>query len=313
MKVKLCPLCDSEMKKAHYCDVCKSFIWRPEILDMHYNAQERGMGEEDCAYGEAHNENDHGTNLNNEKNKRKAGGWIGTILFAVIILNAIISSLGGELVHFFTELGGGQKIEDVLDEVGIDEVLSAFDDRSETEEALLTGTEDDYSEAEDISYFELTKEELEDVLSAWANAEYGSPIRKTSDDMEQECVYEDAEGDEYTVPAILSQYGMGNDQEFLMVYTGSEADDILAIDASFRNPERAYSFFSAIAMTLDPDSGYDDSDWADVLDDLMNQSMDGFDEQQGSGHGSMTVDDMRVSVSKYADGEIWLMFDAVDD
>ncbi|MFR6156087.1 MAG: hypothetical protein ACLUI7_02215 [Coprococcus sp.] len=30
MKVKICPLCDSETKKAHYCDTCHSFIWRPE-------------------------------------------------------------------------------------------------------------------------------------------------------------------------------------------------------------------------------------------------------------------------------------------
>lgn len=59
MKVKICPLCDSEMKKAHYCDTCHSFIWRPEILDVHYNAQQRGMGEEDCAYGVSHDQKDH--------------------------------------------------------------------------------------------------------------------------------------------------------------------------------------------------------------------------------------------------------------
>ena len=59
MKVKICPLCDSDMKKAHYCDTCHSFIWRPEILDVHYNAQQRGMGEEDCAYGVSHDQKDH--------------------------------------------------------------------------------------------------------------------------------------------------------------------------------------------------------------------------------------------------------------
>lgn len=59
MKVRICPLCDSEMKKAHYCDTCHSFVWRPEILDVHYNAQQRGMGEEDCAYGAEHDKKDH--------------------------------------------------------------------------------------------------------------------------------------------------------------------------------------------------------------------------------------------------------------
>ena len=84
MKVKICPLCDSEMKKAHYCDTCHSFIWRPEILDVHYNAQQRGMGEEDCAYGVSHDQKDHRNDMlwkvfgcaeerrREEKNRKKA-------------------------------------------------------------------------------------------------------------------------------------------------------------------------------------------------------------------------------------------------
>lgn len=360
MKVKLCPLCDSEMKKAHYCDVCKSFIWRPEILDIHYNAQERGMGEEDCAYGAEHDVKDHGADwhkkfsdvlkkngekthdqrasssheevygtdahnhqqkhdkwkvsgMDAEKNKRKAGGCLGKIVLAVIILNAIVSSVGSDIIHFFTESAGEKKIENVLDEFGIEDMMSILDDQSETDEELLAGTENIYSDADGISYFPVTKEELEEMLSAWTSTEYGSPIRKTSEDIEQECVYEEADGNEYTVPTRLSQYSMGKDQEFLMVYTGNEVDNILAIDASFRNLEHAYSFFSAISMTLDPDSDYDDSDWSDVLDDLLDQSADDFDEQQGSGHGSENIDNMTISLSKYADGELWLMFDAAND
>lgn len=59
MRVKICPLCDSEMKKSHYCDTCKSFIWHPEIVDVHYNAEARGLGEIDCAYGDGHDRHDH--------------------------------------------------------------------------------------------------------------------------------------------------------------------------------------------------------------------------------------------------------------
>ena len=59
MIVKICPLCDSEMKKAHYCDVCHSFVWKPTILDVHYNTESRGRGEVDCAYGELHDKYDH--------------------------------------------------------------------------------------------------------------------------------------------------------------------------------------------------------------------------------------------------------------
>lgn len=50
MKIRVCPLCDQEMKKAHYCDTCKSFIWKPDYLDIHYNSNTRGRGEENCAY-----------------------------------------------------------------------------------------------------------------------------------------------------------------------------------------------------------------------------------------------------------------------
>lgn len=67
MIVKLCPLCDSEMKKAHYCDVCHSFVWKPQVMDIHYNTDTRGLGEVDCAYGETHDEKDH--------HMPKAGEW----------------------------------------------------------------------------------------------------------------------------------------------------------------------------------------------------------------------------------------------
>ena len=59
MIVKLCPLCDSEMKKAHYCDVCHSFVWKPQVMDIHYNTETRGKGEIDCSYGDAHDHYDH--------------------------------------------------------------------------------------------------------------------------------------------------------------------------------------------------------------------------------------------------------------
>ena len=54
MIVRICPMCDSEMTKAHYCDICHSWIWKPQMLDIHYNSQARGKGEVDCAYGDEH-------------------------------------------------------------------------------------------------------------------------------------------------------------------------------------------------------------------------------------------------------------------
>ena len=66
MIVRICPLCDSEMKKAHYCDTCHSFVWRPQMLDVHYNTQSRGLGEVDCSYGEEHDHYDHKRHIEQE-------------------------------------------------------------------------------------------------------------------------------------------------------------------------------------------------------------------------------------------------------
>ena len=167
MKVRMCPLCDSEMKKAHYCDTCHSFVWRPEILDVHYNAQQRGMGEEDCAYGAEHDKKDHygkhngrfsdvlkkagktskktssheevyGQNTQKttahhlskempDENKRKAGGCLAKIILAVIILNAVIGSVGSSLFNFFTGDEFRCHIENVLNELGIEDDISIWE------------------------------------------------------------------------------------------------------------------------------------------------------------------------------------------
>ncbi len=54
MKVRLCPYCDQEMKKAHRCDACKSFVWKANEVDVHYNSGNRRWDEESCAYDLKH-------------------------------------------------------------------------------------------------------------------------------------------------------------------------------------------------------------------------------------------------------------------
>lgn len=48
MKTRICPLCDQPMKKAHYCDSCNSFIWKPMYFDIHFNTGT--TYEADCSY-----------------------------------------------------------------------------------------------------------------------------------------------------------------------------------------------------------------------------------------------------------------------
>lgn len=72
MIVRMCPLCDSEMKKPHYCDACHSFIWKPDMIDIHLNTATRGKGEIDCSYGEVHDETDHRADTANERREAEA-------------------------------------------------------------------------------------------------------------------------------------------------------------------------------------------------------------------------------------------------
>lgn len=48
MKVRICPLCDQPMKKAHRCDYCHSFVWKPQYMDIHYNTDT--IQGKDCSY-----------------------------------------------------------------------------------------------------------------------------------------------------------------------------------------------------------------------------------------------------------------------
>ncbi len=132
MIVRICPMCDSEMKKTHYCDVCHSWIWKPQMLDVHFNSQTRGMGEPDCAYGDEHDAYHHmmgsdnkyyqndqkeangkhrakktqaraervqrQTNAGNKTDKKSVPG---IIIFVIVLLYILISFVAGELFEYF--------------------------------------------------------------------------------------------------------------------------------------------------------------------------------------------------------------------
>ncbi len=57
MKVRICPLCDQPMKKAHRCDYCNSFVWKPQYLDIHYNTDT--MKGQDCSYDSGEHDYDY--------------------------------------------------------------------------------------------------------------------------------------------------------------------------------------------------------------------------------------------------------------
>lgn len=117
MIVKLCPFCDSEMKKSHYCDACGSFVWKPQKMDIHYNTEARGLGEVDCAYGEVHDVRDHHIPKDNKtKDKGGKGNLVFRIILLVIIMYLVISAIiavaGVSLIRKIPS--GISKLEEIL-------------------------------------------------------------------------------------------------------------------------------------------------------------------------------------------------------
>ncbi len=138
MKVRLCPYCDSEMKKSHRCDVCNSFVWKPNVLDIHYNTEERGLGEVDCAYGSGHDDVHH-EEFRTRKVSRKINGKKISPVFIIIVVFWVIGALF-------------QAFESIFEDVGVENLTP------EPSDAPL--------DAFEVMYYSLFEEELDSYTGA---------------------------------------------------------------------------------------------------------------------------------------------------
>ena len=355
MKVKICPLCDSEMKKAHYCDTCHSFIWRPEILDVHYNAQQRGMGEEDCAYGVGHDQKNHkddiygkfsnalkkedkrkknrkkatsheevygsstqekagrsyridmsGTAM--EAKRRKAGGCLGKIVLAIIILNALLGSAGSHLIHYFTNGDFQDVIEELMDELGVDDADGSIGSDASSEEHYRELPEQEVSAYPDgcngYGHFELTADEAEQLLEAWGRTEYGKELQASGTPSEDNYIYT-YDGEETVYLQKMTYYSIDeNSSDYIMIYSDSANNKIHSITASFEDEEKAKSFYMTVVPNMDSASEKSSNELQSECDDF-------FDSVE-KGDGSVDIDNMSLYGTKYSDGEMWLTIDAVN-
>ena len=67
MKTRLCPYCDSVMKKKHRCDMCNSFVLKANVIDVHFNASGSDDRLESCAYDMRHEPLKNGAQISNYK------------------------------------------------------------------------------------------------------------------------------------------------------------------------------------------------------------------------------------------------------
>lgn len=130
MKIKTCPYCDSVMTKKHRCDVCNSFVWKPEEIEGNYKMQEETLtpNEYPNTSGNIKKANEKKTT---EKKPNKKVTAIFLICISVIIIGSFLTSETGEkfireIKYFFMDIFSGG------DDAGHYDV-SAYDDE-ETED-----------------------------------------------------------------------------------------------------------------------------------------------------------------------------------
>ncbi len=167
MIVRLCPFCDSEMKKAHYCDACGSFVWKPQKMDIHYNAETRGLGETDCAYGEVHDARDHHIPEDHiPKDKGGKGKLVFRIILLIIIMDLVISAIiaiaGAGL---FRKIPSGiSELEEVLNDE--EEELSEEPEYIEIEDDELASYPDGCT---DSDHFEVSIDDIQPEFEEWVS------------------------------------------------------------------------------------------------------------------------------------------------
>ncbi len=75
---RICPICDQEMKSAHYCGVCKRFVRDPWVREVDYYLNEsHPAGEQDCSYhnaGETDRARQHGWKPSGNTRSGQASG-----------------------------------------------------------------------------------------------------------------------------------------------------------------------------------------------------------------------------------------------
>lgn len=162
MIVRLCPFCDSEMKKAHYCDACGSFVWKAQKMDIHYNTETRGLGEIDCSYGEVHDARDHQI----PKDKSGRGKLVVRIILLIIIMNLVITA-----IITIAGVGAFRKIPS-----GFSELEELLDDEEEapSEGLEYIKIEDDelasYPEGcTNSDHFEVSIDDIRPEFEQWVN------------------------------------------------------------------------------------------------------------------------------------------------
>ncbi len=323
MKVKICPLCDSEMKKAHYCDTCKSFIWRPELLDIHYNAEARGKGEEDCAYGSVHDTYDHEdaasgkaarsrerkeTSRRQERrsertytgDKKKTKGRLSKIIAIILILNIIGSAVGGLFEIIEDRLDSFEFAQRIPESIAEEEVTAEVDYEDSYREIAGDELADYPDGCNGYAHFDMTQDELLRNLFAWSEIQAGVAPESAwhSEGDNYKFVYEKDEEWVY-LQKSCSFYHPSDEYSFVQINYDSVTERVHSVEAYLSQRSDAESLMVLLIKLLDEYAGRADQA------PLEQESTTFFNNVSGD-YYSMIYDDIRIYASESEDGYIWM-------
>ncbi|MGN0204309.1 MAG: hypothetical protein ACI4BB_07185 [Coprococcus sp.] len=319
MKIKLCPLCDSEMKKAHYCDCCHSFIWRPEIVDIHYNAESRNLREEDCAYGSSHDQYDHGDSVSGRKDlkrqrqrtkyndgKTKSKNWLSKAIVIIVGLN-ILGGLAGGVIDFVEEYIDDYKWNERIPEYLSQEI--PIGGTIETEPAVEAGDYVEISDEELADYpegcngyehFELTQNKLAAELHDWIGGYYGENREATYYEPGDNYKFVSEENETYIYLQKYFCFDLPTEAYgYIQVNWDSVTEQIHSVEASFGASEKedAVQLLAQLIELLG-----EETDQA-----MAEEESREFFDNTSEGNFSMISHDMYVFVyTSAADGTIWM-------
>lgn len=242
MKTRICPYCDSPMKKPHRCDMCHSFVWKPNILDIHYK---QNVSNKDCAYSLDHDPLFNGKTITNkpvEKTENKvkpkvkfSGRAKGKLVVLIIVLIASLWECISENVGEFNNA-----IEDIV------EVEAPISDAYEPTHIVLNESDLlNYTDACDLSnHMDITSETMLSYIDYYLNDH--SLSFEIEHDFSgwvwQEEFYEQVNY-EFCDLYLINE----NNDEYINVFSDAITQQIHLIDMQFMNADIAAEFLWNIA------------------------------------------------------------------
>ena len=243
-----------------------------------------------------------------EAKRRKAGGCLGKVVLAIIILNALLGAVGSHLIHYFTNGDFQYVIEDLMDELGVDDADEIIGSDTSSEEYYRELSEQEVSAYPDgcngYGHFDVTDEDMGALIEAWTRTEYGRDISGDDSSSEDNYIYT-YDGETTSYLQKTTYYNVdGEYNDYVIIYSDSATGKIHSVTASMEDTERIKSFLQMVVQKLDSKA-----DWSGKE---LERQCDNFLKQMDSGDGSVDIDNMVINGSKYSDGEIWLSIDCTD-